>query len=265
MTSPDRPTRPGLDIACALSTVTTGERNTAKAAVLEHRIEAVAELIASHAGDEWAAHPATDALAAILWPKSKPATAPAEPQPTERCGETTIGMYGRLLGPCLHPPGHPDLFHRDAHGAEWYEYDRTEPEPAASAAIEAADVWEQQDDGTWTLPVGDGFLLAVDADSTPEDRAQRAAGYRRGRNKNRPARSSPSAPCTDCITGAHGTNAHRKNLPPPRITPSGELRVLRLCVAAALSQHFLIHREDQQPQCCTEAVLAAITRKEGRQ
>lgn len=42
----------------------------------------------------------------------------------ETCGETTVGMYGRLLGPCLHPPRHPDnLLHRDAHGSEWTEYD----------------------------------------------------------------------------------------------------------------------------------------------
>jgi hypothetical protein len=38
------------------------------------------------------------------------------------CGETSTGMYGRLLGPCLNTPHPPTTFHRDAHGAEWREY-----------------------------------------------------------------------------------------------------------------------------------------------
>lgn len=49
------------------------------------------------------------------------------PAPATLCGATTNGMYGRLLGPCLNKPGHPQgTLHRDAHGSEWLEYDYSE-------------------------------------------------------------------------------------------------------------------------------------------
>lgn len=44
-------------------------------------------------------------------------------QPTDTCGATTVGMYGRLLGPCLHAPHPQGSLHLDSHGAEWLEYD----------------------------------------------------------------------------------------------------------------------------------------------
>jgi hypothetical protein len=61
---------------------------------------------------------------------------PNQPQtPTTRqpaadtCGETSLGMYGRQLGPCLNDPGHPKgTFHRDVRGAEWREYEQAEPD-----------------------------------------------------------------------------------------------------------------------------------------
>jgi hypothetical protein len=59
--------------------------------------------------------------------------------PTEHCGATTIGMYGRLLGPCLHAPDHPEkLLHRDVHGSEWLEYDHTDATPALAHNAEGA-------------------------------------------------------------------------------------------------------------------------------
>jgi hypothetical protein len=136
---------------------------------------------------------------------------PTPDQPaTETCGATTTGLFGRLLGPCLNQPRHPDgTLHRDAHGSEWLEYDHTEDAAFAPS-------WEQQDDGTWWLSVGDGYILVADAGSTPEDRAERAACYWAKHIKNQAARS---APCTDCITGTHSVNTHRRHLPPPRIVP----------------------------------------------
>jgi hypothetical protein len=56
---------------------------------------------------------------------------PPPDRPAETCGATTIGMYGRLLGPCLNDPGHPQgTLHRDSHGAEWLEYDHSDSEDA---------------------------------------------------------------------------------------------------------------------------------------
>jgi hypothetical protein len=46
------------------------------------------------------------------------------PSPTQ-CGQTSTGMFGRQLGPCTHAPLHPEEFHRDAHGAEWRDYEET--------------------------------------------------------------------------------------------------------------------------------------------
>ena len=61
---------------------------------------------------------------------------PATNQPAaNHCGATTIGMYGRLLGPCLHPLGHPEaMLHYDSHGAEWLEYDHTNVTHTAEGA-----------------------------------------------------------------------------------------------------------------------------------
>jgi hypothetical protein len=44
------------------------------------------------------------------------------PPASERCGETSTGMLGRLLGPCTNPPHTPDTFHRDTRGDEWRDH-----------------------------------------------------------------------------------------------------------------------------------------------
>lgn len=51
----------------------------------------------------------------------EPAPGPAATQAAEAetCGHTIDGGFGRPLGPCLRTPGHRELFHRDANGAEW--------------------------------------------------------------------------------------------------------------------------------------------------
>ena len=49
------------------------------------------------------------------------------------CGATTVGMFGRLVGPCLNQPGHPKgSWHRDDRGTEWREY-----EPADTTRVAA--------------------------------------------------------------------------------------------------------------------------------
>ena len=119
-------------------------------------------------------------------------------QPTPTCGATNIGMFGRLLGPCLNAPRHPEgSWHRDARGTEWRNHEPADVAPAGAD-------WEQQDDGTWTLPI-DGGTVAFPSRTTPEERARFAEEWKR--------RQKPEL-CADCITGTHGPNAHRKHLPP---------------------------------------------------
>jgi hypothetical protein len=115
---------------------------------------------------------------------------PSPAAPAAQCGAGTLGMYGRLLGPCLHSPGHPtDLLHRDTHGAEWCEYDHTDSTSVASN-------WEQQENGTWTLPIDGGTILFTRR-STPEERARFAEAW---------AQRRAAAQVEDLLRVAHDTS-----------------------------------------------------------
>lgn len=57
----------------------------------------------------------------------------------DTCGHTIPGVFGRPLGPCHRRPGHPELFHQDATGAEWRPTrtadNEEQPTPAATFSL----------------------------------------------------------------------------------------------------------------------------------
>jgi hypothetical protein len=110
--------------------------------------------------------------------------APATPR-HETCGDTSTGMFGRLLGPCTRRPRHPEPFHRDARGTEWRNHEDTPTtlDPATIdtsgtvATITAADLADiiQTVQNARTFgqhPAGDDGATIL-PDFTPADRARR--------------------------------------------------------------------------------------------
>ncbi|MFF4489463.1 hypothetical protein ACFY0F_23690 [Streptomyces sp. NPDC001544] len=61
-----------------------------------------------------------------------------------------------------------------------------EPAPTG-AATQATDGWEQQEDGTWTLPINNGGgVLTTPATTTPDERARFATAWPKTTDKEQP-------------------------------------------------------------------------------
>lgn len=80
----------------------------------------------------------------VLGALDEPGPAATQATETTQCGHGITGAFGRPLGPCIRPPGHAALFHRDGNGTEWRPTSRTTPKeatmPTCTATIEGPHV-----------------------------------------------------------------------------------------------------------------------------